>query len=299
LRDTGFRFTIELGPKYFWISEALFGVLFASFLLWLVTPFFLERKSFYTVVVLRRLLVHLVCCQALRVFSFFSTILPGPAHHCREGQPTARREWVHHWWEHFVVDIRRQATNSCGDLIFSSHTTFIVSFVVNYTYYGKNYAVKCASYVLAVILSVLIIASRKHYTVDVVVAWYTVPLVFLALERRFTTKERNDFESLKSVELSSILVSMDVDNSGMVLSAAEGGMVATGVQGHAGSPSAPYKDFTGVVSPKHLRQGSHSRRATNEGLLSLPGRKQGQANGESGGMNRIQSKSKLSPMQMG
>lgn len=50
---------------------------------------------------------------------------------------------------------------------------------------------KLVAWVLAAILSVLIIASRKHYTVDVVIAWYTVPLVFLALERRWTT-QRSD-----------------------------------------------------------------------------------------------------------
>ena len=38
------------------------------------------------------------------------------------------------------------------------------------------------------VLSVLIVASRKHYTVDVVVAWYVVPLVFYAMLRRWTTK---------------------------------------------------------------------------------------------------------------
>ena len=37
-------------------------------------------------------------------------------------------------------------------------------------------------------LSVLIVASRKHYTVDVVIAWYVVPLVFYAMLRRWTTK---------------------------------------------------------------------------------------------------------------
>ena len=37
-------------------------------------------------------------------------------------------------------------------------------------------------------LSVLIVASRKHYTVDVVIAWYVVPLVFHALARRWSTK---------------------------------------------------------------------------------------------------------------
>jgi hypothetical protein len=51
----------ELGPKHFWISEALFAVLFGCFVLWLISPFWTERKGFYCVVVLQRLLVHLVC----------------------------------------------------------------------------------------------------------------------------------------------------------------------------------------------------------------------------------------------
>lgn len=51
----------ELGPEHFWVSETLFGLLFGSFVLWIVSPFYTEHKSFYTVVVLRRLLVHLVC----------------------------------------------------------------------------------------------------------------------------------------------------------------------------------------------------------------------------------------------
>ena len=37
-------------------------------------------------------------------------------------------------------------------------------------------------------LSVLIVASRKHYTVDVLIAWYVVPLVFHTLARRWTTR---------------------------------------------------------------------------------------------------------------
>ena len=38
------------------------------------------------------------------------------------------------------------------------------------------------------VLSVLIVASRKHYTVDVLIAWYVVPLVFYAMLRRWTTR---------------------------------------------------------------------------------------------------------------
>jgi PAP2 superfamily C-terminal len=38
------------------------------------------------------------------------------------------------------------------------------------------------------VVSVLIVASRKHYSVDVVIAWYVVPLVFYTMHRRWTTK---------------------------------------------------------------------------------------------------------------
>lgn len=99
----------------------------------------------------------------------------------------------------------------CGDLIFSSHMIFTLVFVRTYHKYGSKrywnicvgvcacniciwfrtggmpaYALTCSSiiggscfsrliklfaWLMAIIQSLLIIASRKHYTVDVVVAW--------------------------------------------------------------------------------------------------------------------------------
>jgi hypothetical protein len=87
-----------------------------------------------------------------------------------------------------VVDLGRQTTHGCGDLIFSSHTTFALVGVLTYTEYGGALIVKLVTWVAVFVLSVLIVASRKHYTVDVVVAWYVVPLVFYAMHRRWTTK---------------------------------------------------------------------------------------------------------------
>ena len=131
-------------------------------------------------------------CQTLRIISFLSTSLPSPNYHCREGEPTAIREPAQHWWDHVIVDVKRQSTHGCGDLIFSSHTTFALVGTLTYTEYGTIRAVKILIWCCMLTLSCLIIASRKHYTVDIVVAYYTVPLVFYAALRRWTTKRPKD-----------------------------------------------------------------------------------------------------------
>ena len=50
----------ELGPDKFWVSESIFGTLFAMFVIWTFTPFVTQRKRFYTVVMWSRLLMVLV-----------------------------------------------------------------------------------------------------------------------------------------------------------------------------------------------------------------------------------------------
>ena len=189
----------ELGEENAWVSESIFYTLFISFVLWILSPFVLSRKRFYTVVLASRLLTVLAACQALRIISFLSTQLPSPNYHCRTGQNTATLDWPKHWYGHIVYDPVQQAAYGCGDLIFSSHTTFILVGILTYTTYGSVFILKILSWIMGAILSLLIIASRKHYTVDIVVAWYTVPLVFYTFHRRWTTKR--DMGESSSVEL--------------------------------------------------------------------------------------------------
>ncbi|KAK9026742.1 hypothetical protein V6N11_039576 [Hibiscus sabdariffa] len=99
--------------------------------------------------------------QTLRIFTFYSTQLPGPNYHCRAG-----------------------AIYGCGDLIFSSHMIFTLVFVLTYQKYGTRRCIKQFGWLVAIIQSFLIVASRKHYTVDVVVAWYTVNLVVFFVDKR-------------------------------------------------------------------------------------------------------------------
>lgn len=61
---------------------------------------------------------------------------------------------------------------------------FTLTFVRTYQKYGTRRSIKQLGWLLAVIQSLLIVASRKHYTVDVVVAWYTVNLVVFFVDKK-------------------------------------------------------------------------------------------------------------------
>lgn len=187
LEDLGYQILPDIGEKHNNLSEVVFNVLLFMFVMWSLSPFVLAKKRFYTVVLYTRTLIVLVTCQVLRVMSFSMTRLPGPAHHCRAGQASAMRVMPKHWWGHLIFDFKRGVLFSCGDLIFSSHTTFLLCGTLAYHEYGSFRLVKICIWVTVAVLCVLIIASRKHYSVDVLVAWWTVPLVFYAYHRRWTT----------------------------------------------------------------------------------------------------------------
>lgn len=111
----------------------------------------------------------------------------------------------------FMTAVPRGVIYGCGDLIFSSHMIFTIVFVVTYQKYGnirwcfcieriphrnscekfslsRKYNnlrfciffkthfrfIKMLAWCIAIAQSLLIIASRKHYSVDVVVAWWVV-----------------------------------------------------------------------------------------------------------------------------
>ncbi|KAG6435744.1 hypothetical protein SASPL_100619 [Salvia splendens] len=80
--------------------------------------------------------------------------------------------------------IPRGVLYGCGDLIFSSHMIFSLVFVRTFHKYGTHRFVKNCAWLTVVAQSLLIIASRKHYTVDVVVAWYTVNLVVFFVDKK-------------------------------------------------------------------------------------------------------------------
>lgn len=184
LQDVGFLVLPELGQDKAYISETVFSVIFLTFFLWTFHPFISHTKKFYTVLLWCRVLAFLVVSQILRIFTFFSTQLPGPNYHCREGSKLARLPRPDGVLEVLLINFPNGVIYGCGDLIFSSHMIFTLVFVLTYQKYGTKRWIKQIAWLVAVIQSLLIIASRKHYTVDVVVAWYTVNLVVYFVDRQ-------------------------------------------------------------------------------------------------------------------
>ncbi|KAF8403017.1 hypothetical protein HHK36_011112 [Tetracentron sinense] len=179
-----FFFRCELGPDKSYISETVFTFIFLSFVLWTFHPFVFHSKKVYTVLLWRRVLAFLVASQILRIITFYSTQLPGSNYHCREGSKLARLPPPESVLEVLLINFPRGVVYGCGDLIFSSHMIFTLVFVRTYQKYGTRRCMKQFAWLIAVIQSLLIIASRKHYTVDVVVAWYTVNLVVFFVDKK-------------------------------------------------------------------------------------------------------------------
>ncbi|KAF5744549.1 Inositol phosphorylceramide synthase 3 isoform 1 [Tripterygium wilfordii] len=186
LQDAGFFLLPELGEDKAYISETVFTFIFGSFVLWTFHPFVFQSKRIYTVLIWCRVLAYLVASQILRILTFYPTQLPGPNYHCREGSKLATLPPPESALEVLLINFPKGVMYGCGDLIFSSHMIFTLVFVRTYQKYGTRRCLKQFAWLLAVFQSILILSSRKHYTVDIVVAWYTVNLVAFFVDKKLS-----------------------------------------------------------------------------------------------------------------
>ncbi|KAJ8752393.1 hypothetical protein K2173_004029 [Erythroxylum novogranatense] len=152
LRDTGFFLLPELGQDKAYVSETLFAFIFCSFALWTFHPFIFQNKRFiHSHLVLGSCLV-----SGANVSFRAQDVLNCPLQ-------TAV--------ELLIINFSKGVNYGCGDLIFSSHMIFTLVFVRTFHKHGTRRCIKQFAWLLAILQSLLILASRKHYSVDVVVAW--------------------------------------------------------------------------------------------------------------------------------
>ncbi|KAF0686786.1 Aste57867_21449 [Aphanomyces stellatus] len=216
LYDQGFELLPELTDAQANISEYLvFGGIFGPSIVLFVSILFIKPsgKSPPRLLSLlaKRVLLQTGMCLMLRCVSFLVTSLPGAAPHCRPTfnatcldvnaanpgklalcmtpnpyfkPPTTAVDMFFH------ID----ALNGCGDLMFSSHTTYTMSFILAVFKYWRNKYVLVAMLLLQIAIAFVIVAARKHYTLDVIVALYVVPMVWFIQEAYHCDLNHKDAE---------------------------------------------------------------------------------------------------------
>ncbi len=105
-----------------------------------------------------------------RVFMFSVTQLPPPRPGCSSRKPDDPKHYR----------VLKKTWKECKDLIYSGHTLHVVLVFLFVMYLAKSTLEKVIVTVAVGIALVLIIASRIHYTVDVLLATFVTILVFFA-----------------------------------------------------------------------------------------------------------------------
>eukprot|EP00033_Pygsuia_biforma_P000638 GCRY01000753.1.p1 GENE.GCRY01000753.1~~GCRY01000753.1.p1 ORF type:complete len:285 (+),score=41.96 GCRY01000753.1:211-1065(+) len=173
LFDIGYELVPEVGVELQWLSEILFLCMWGAGLFVILTPLF-RPSPYSSVLMFRRIFFVCFLAQCLRCATFIVTVLPSPNYHCRIGYADYNPPRDLH-------DILFKVANGCGDLVFSGHTLMACILTLVAYEYGDHTAftgIRKLVWMMLGIQAVLILSARKHYTIDILVAIYTVPSVW-------------------------------------------------------------------------------------------------------------------------
>jgi len=165
-------------------------------------------SSYHATVAAARFVTVLIFSQCLRIVTFLFTTIPGPNVHCR---PDSRD---YNPPKTFMDVFTPGFQSGCGDLVFSYPTMLLILCAFTVQKYGYNVHFKRVMWLCALLIGPLSVAARRNYSVDVVVAWYGVPLLWMAYDISFPDKlpsslEKNDEEDE--------LLTVDIEENGALL----------------------------------------------------------------------------------
>ncbi|GJJ76546.1 hypothetical protein EMPS_08905 [Entomortierella parvispora] len=160
LRDRGFDVIAaqsDISPaNTFVMTSVVFTVLGVG----LICPDWTTRTM-----ALRRVMWVIGTLSVFRAMTLSVTTLPTPKAECRPSLKTG-------FWDMFIVALQMipGTVEACTDDIFSGHTVFMVSCAIQWRLYCKNKWITYFSYLYISIGLYFVVATRLHYTVDVVLA---------------------------------------------------------------------------------------------------------------------------------
>jgi len=142
-------------------------------------------------IILRRFFVIYGTLMFLRSITLLATSLPDPYPLCEEYVP-GTYDWGDMPWSEVLVEFmgmfgpNEHASLTCGDLIFSGHTIlFVLCAMTWHTYYTPMHMymlnpVKLSIWVISIIGTVLLIVTRMHWTIDIMLAYFITVVVWNA-----------------------------------------------------------------------------------------------------------------------
>jgi len=205
LQDVAFQNLPLLTGDWWMVSEYfVFGMIGTSVAL-IISILFVRwhpphGRPLYCIPILRRMGLTLLVTMTLRITSFLVTTLPGASRQCLYHVPDdmdskelmngpAHDRGQPNGWAppNDLNEIlwRSDLTTGCGDLMFSSHTIFTMLFVCITCRYFDWKILKGFMILSQIVIIPLILAARKHYSIDVFTALYVVPLVWMTLNSKY------------------------------------------------------------------------------------------------------------------
>jgi len=195
LRELGYELlpALEESDKQL-VSEIVFYILMAIIVCFALSPFFSkpqrEEEQRYVVVMAVRYARVLILVQLVRVVSFLLTFLPSSSFHCRVeadayDPPESAAE----------IFLRFDGVTGCGDVMISSHTIFVTLGGLLVSHYSNDRYLKGVVWALVLALGFLVVDARKHYSVDVFIAWYTCPVLWYYCAKTFKDDVPNQTSS--------------------------------------------------------------------------------------------------------
>ncbi|KAG0350725.1 sphingomyelin synthase [Podila minutissima] len=160
LRDRGFDVIparVDIGPANFFVMTS---VVFTVIGVGLICPTWTTRA-----IVLRRILWVIGTLSVFRSLTLSVTTLPTPKEECVPSLKTG-------FWDMLIVALQMipGTVEACTDDIFSGHTVFMVTCAIQWRLYCKNKWITLLSYIYISVGLYFVVATRLHYTVDVVLA---------------------------------------------------------------------------------------------------------------------------------
>ncbi|SOV12659.1 sphingomyelin synthase 1, putative [Plasmodium sp. gorilla clade G2] len=127
-----------------------------------------------SITILIRIILMLSFIYCIRSFFIYVTTLPCPIPTC---QPLKHKTFVENLYTFYLI-ITAQVYE-CTDLVISGHTAFTTLLTFFWFFYERNIYVKTTIFFYSIYIYIIIIISRFHYTVDVLMGYVFGGSVFL------------------------------------------------------------------------------------------------------------------------